>query len=647
MLACRTVESGGSRDDATVDDADAWGRLPEERALVGRVRARLFDEEPEPVEIGRFVVGERIGTGGLGVVYAAYDPELDRKVAVKLVAPANKSDEGSADMHARLRREARAMAKLVHPNVVTIFDVGVHADSVFVAMELVEGVTLQHWWDGARGDWRRIRNLFVGAARGLAAAHDKGIVHRDFKPSNVIVTPDPEIARVLDFGLARSAEVVASPAGSGGETGLSVVTRAGSIVGTPAYMAPEQARGGAVDPRSDQWSFCFTMWEALFGTRPFGGDDLPARLALVDAGPPEPPRHGGAPTWLVAALRRGLAADPDDRFATMDALIDALQADTRTRGRNRRVAAFGVVLAVATGGAAWRSMSGPGLDDGAVQVDNLRATWRTPNTIRWDFDATGDGELLLEYELVVGTSEQDVRDRSGSAVVWTKKDNPELGVFRMPYTGSGDEVVFTTTGELQPATEYHAQLIARDTAGHRSASNVAVGSTLPSARVEVVVMADEQPGPHAADGYTLTTERPYAGTHAYAYESNCSADDCWRNLNWHGLDLDLGAMSEGEYRTTAHLEFALALENAGTEYYCSMWLWYGDPDDNSRVAGYHGWTARSDGEYHVVQVPLRAFEIDGAPVPYADLAGGLHGVNVGCDWAKGATVRVDEWRIRW
>ena len=160
-------------------------------------------------------------------------------------------------------------------------------------------------------------------------------------------------------------------------------------------------------------------------------------------------------------------------------------------------------------------------------------------------------------------------------------------------------------------------------------------------------MADEVPGSKSAEGYSLTDDRPYVGSHAYTYESRCGSDDCWRNLNWHGLDTDLSAMSEGEYQTTAHLELALALEDAGTEFFCSMWLWYGDPEDDSLVAGYHGWTPRADGEYHVVQVPLRAFEIDGVPAPFTAAKSGLQGVNIGCDWADGATVRVDEYRIRW
>ena len=618
------------------------GQLPEERALIGRVRSRLFDDELEPTKIGRFVVVESIGRGGLGVVYSAYDPELDRKVAVKLVAPALEAGGRSNDMHARLRREARAMAKLVHPNVVTIFDVGVHEGAVFVAMELVEGRTLNAWWQDVQDDWQRMRDLFVGAARGLAAAHDKGIVHRDFKPSNVLVTSDPEIARVLDFGLARSAEVAVDPDNAAEAGRLSVVTSVGSIVGTPAYMAPEQARGGAVDPRSDQWSFCFTMWEALFGERPFGGDDLTTRLKLVEQGPPTAPaRPGGAPPWLVAALRRGLAAAPEERFASMNELIDALEPDTRARGRQRRIAIGGATLALALGGAAVWSFSGAAAQP-AVEVSDLRASWRTPNTIRWDWNATGQGDLLLEYELVVAQSEDDVRDRAGSAVVWTKAENPELGVYRMPYTGSGDQVVFTSTTDLQPQTKYYAQLIARDTAGNRSASNIAVGSTLPPSRVDVVVMADEDPGPTLTKGYALTTERPFAGSHAFKYEATCSPGDCWQNLAWQDLDIDLSAMSEGEFKTTAHMEFALALENGGTEFYCSLWLQYGD-----RVASYHGWTARSDGEYHLVQVPLRVFEVDGAPLSHADLAAGLTSANVGCDWARGSVVRVDEWRIRW
>ncbi len=358
-------------------DANA---APEERQLRGRLRAALFGDALEPVKIGRFIIIERIGKGGLGVVYSAYDPELDRRVAVKLIAPSFRDARESAEMHARLHREARAMAKLSHPNVVTIFDVGDHEGGLFVAMELVEGATLRSWWSQAGDDWRRKRDLLIGAARGLAAAHEKGIVHRDFKPSNVLVAGD--VARVLDFGLARVSEVQApvsdptpNPTPHPSGEGLSVITDAGTVLGTPAFMAPEQATGGAVDPRSDQFSFCLTAWEALFGVRPFGGDDIDERLAAIGRGPPPvPTRRDGVPVWLADALRQGMALDPAKRHPSMDALVYAMTRDLRSRRRQRvAIVVAAVVSAAAAGAAAWWFRPQPPPDP-ADEVQTLAAT---------------------------------------------------------------------------------------------------------------------------------------------------------------------------------------------------------------------------------------------------------------------------------
>lgn len=338
----------------------------DERQLRGRLRSRLFGEAVEPVRIGRFIVVEKIGKGGLGVVYLAYDPELDRRVAIKLIAP--RDDSENTDMQARLHREARAMAKLSHPNVVTIFDVGEHGGRVFVAMELIDGKTLRKTWKEPGTTWQTKRDLLVGAATGLAAAHAKGIVHRDFKPGNVMVANG--VAKVLDFGLARHSEVdfddpstpsppstppPLPPSVDDTTSGLAVVTQWGAVVGTPAYMAPEQATGGAIDPATDQFGFCVTAWEAFYGHRPFGGDDIRARMQAIHRGPPAAVARDGVPAWVGEALRKGLAADPRDRHVSMDALIVALTRDLRSRRRQRiaLVSAAVVSAAVAGGLALW------------------------------------------------------------------------------------------------------------------------------------------------------------------------------------------------------------------------------------------------------------------------------------------------------
>jgi serine/threonine protein kinase len=230
--------------------------------------------------VGRYVILSRLGGGGMGVVYAAYDPDLDRKVAIKLLRPGRRTDAAS-EGRARLMREAQAMARLDHPNVVGVLDVGTFEDQVFIAMELVDGLSLMHWMrQGHR--WRDVRERFIQAGRGLAAAHAAGIVHRDFKPDNVVIGKDGR-ARVLDFGLARAAkseadtEETAGPDGdvsvrSGSGSLERTLTQTGSLLGTPSYMSPEQWTSQPADAKSDQFSFCVAP-----GRGSTGGVPLPAR----------------------------------------------------------------------------------------------------------------------------------------------------------------------------------------------------------------------------------------------------------------------------------------------------------------------------------------------------------------------------------
>jgi Tol biopolymer transport system component len=270
--------------------------------------------------LGRFEVIRVLGAGGMGVVLEARDPELDRRVALKLLH----AGDGS-----HLQREAQAMAKLSHPNVVAVHDVGRAGDQVFVAMELVDGETLRGWLRKPRS-WREVLAKLVGSGRGLAAAHAAGLVHRDFKPDNVLIGADGR-PRVTDFGLV-------SGDGSGQD---------GIAAGTPAYMSPEHWDGVGIDARSDQFSFCVTAWEALCGKRPFAGDSPSALRDAVRAGTPAPPPSGAAlPGWLQDALRRGLATDPSERWPNLDALLNRLEAGIAPR----RVApwiAWGVTAAAA------------------------------------------------------------------------------------------------------------------------------------------------------------------------------------------------------------------------------------------------------------------------------------------------------------
>ncbi len=334
---------GGPAVDAFVDDpAEA------ERSRAS-VRRGLFGGTAAPVHLGRYVVLGTIGQGGMGVVYRAYDPQLDRKVALKLVH-VQASAPRRHRARARLLREGQAMARLAHPNVVPVFDSGTHGDDVFIAMEYVEGITLREWLRAAPRRWREVLAVCTDAARGLAAAHRGKLLHRDFKPSNVLVGADGR-ARVLDFGLARALEQRDASSDdfdeldgrSRLETGL---TEVGAVVGTPGYMAPERLVGGPGDERSDQYAFAVALYEALAGRHPFpvpSGQDARQFLAVAPQTPP--PRIAVVPRWLDRIVARGLAADPERRWPSMDALIAALADDPWVRVRRVAIAALCVVLA--------------------------------------------------------------------------------------------------------------------------------------------------------------------------------------------------------------------------------------------------------------------------------------------------------------
>ena len=264
--------------------------------------------------VGRYEIERELGRGGMGIVYQARDVTLDRRVALKLLHA--RSDEGA---QARLLREAQVMAKLAHPNVVPVFELGEWNREVYLVMELVSGVTLEAWLKREKHRTREILEKFIAAGRGLAAAHAAGVVHRDFKPANVLVGGDERV-RVTDFGLSRPGPALELPA-----TDSAVVTRDGAVVGTLAYMAPEQLDGKVADERSDQFAFCVALAEALAGVRPFEGETW-AQLSqrLMSA-----PKLAGVPRRFRPVLLRGLAKDPARRFASMTALLNALERSQR------------------------------------------------------------------------------------------------------------------------------------------------------------------------------------------------------------------------------------------------------------------------------------------------------------------------------
>ncbi|MCB9751523.1 MAG: tetratricopeptide repeat protein [Myxococcales bacterium] len=390
--------------------------------------------------VGRYVTIDELGVGGMGVVWAAYDPELDRKVALKLL---HASVASGIDGPARLLREARALARLSHPNVVAVHDVGTIGDRVWLAMEYVDGVTLDAWLKRARPGWVAILRALTAAGRGLAAAHAEGLIHRDVKPENIMIDGDGRV-RVMDLGLVRAvansaagdddpslvdplaraagannhdperagapapiattivaattSTVAPAPATASATAGeraaLSSSTRApstsgpsarlrerlsfesprslaarsssdvsmsvrlttvGSLVGTPAYMAPEQIRGLPGDKRTDVFGFCVTLWEALYGARPFTGRTLVELGAAISAGAITPPAsRRGVPRWVQRIVTRGLAAAPEERWPSMAALLDALTRGRARARRRRALAGLGLVGLAVVGALAWR-----------------------------------------------------------------------------------------------------------------------------------------------------------------------------------------------------------------------------------------------------------------------------------------------------
>ncbi len=349
-------------------------------------QGRKLEQGPPVSQVGRYILLKQLGQGGMGVVYAAYDPDLDRKVALKLLRTDTQTD--SEDARARLLREAQALARVSHPNVIPIFDVGVWGDQVFLTMELVDGGTLHSWGKEAPRSWHEVLERFLAAGRGLLAAHEAGLVHRDFKPANVLVSRAGRVY-VTDFGLARHVgrleqedplpqeaqpllppdhRLLASP-----------LTEAGLVLGTPSYMSPEQFRGGEVDARSDQFSFCVALYWALYNQRAFDPERMEkfvaSKLQPEHAGPTqtlepqnlptastpevpkdlilEPPRDSKVPAWVRQAVMRGLSLTPEARFASMKELLEALSQEQRRAKRWRwglAACAAGVGLAVVAGG---------------------------------------------------------------------------------------------------------------------------------------------------------------------------------------------------------------------------------------------------------------------------------------------------------
>jgi serine/threonine protein kinase len=358
-------------DTLSAEDGVVDGNL-DDRLMHRDLKARLFGSEGR-VTIGRYEVLRRIGRGGMGTVYVAHDPELDRKIALKVLRADRRSGRE------RMLHEARALARLSHPNVVAVHEVGLHDERVFVAMELVEGKTLRAWLEDRPGR-TGIFEVFLQAARGLEAAHRAGLVHRDFKPDNVLIGDDGRV-RVVDFGVAKAwgaaGDSLAGPptsatdsldptvrpeaASSSSSSGAAMpnLTLTGQLLGTPAYMAPEQFLGAPVDARTDVFAFCVTLYEALTGRRPFDGEDTAAVAWSVLQGQARPLEVSDVPASITTLVEQGLSREADRRPASLEGLVRALEAalapalalvPARPRRASMSRMAGAVVMATAIGG---------------------------------------------------------------------------------------------------------------------------------------------------------------------------------------------------------------------------------------------------------------------------------------------------------
>jgi serine/threonine protein kinase len=312
----------------------------------------------EPVTVdaqARYVLLGLLGTGASSRVYAALDTQVGRRVAIKVLRAQPGADANA--VRARVVHEAQTLARLPHPNVVAVHDVGVlphdidgldDPSGVFLVMELVEGTSLAEWMSVGR-PWPEVVAVFHAIARGLAAAHREGVIHRDVKPANVIIGRDGR-PRVVDFGLARvdANDEATGPSLHDHDDEEDALDRTSqeTLVGTPLYMAPEQHRGEPADAAADQYALCTAMYEALYGRTPFRAKDLDDLLAKKMRGRIDRPEHTGVPRWLHRVLARGMNPDPRRRFAGMDGLIGALERGRRRRSSGWRVAAGTSLVAI-------------------------------------------------------------------------------------------------------------------------------------------------------------------------------------------------------------------------------------------------------------------------------------------------------------
>ncbi|MGB1015221.1 MAG: WD40 repeat domain-containing serine/threonine protein kinase, partial [Nannocystaceae bacterium] len=488
---------------------------------------RKLKSSREGNAIGRMKILRTLGEGGMGVVYAAHDPELDREVAVKLIRGNN-----SAAARTRLYREAQALAKLSHPNVVAVHDVGTHQGQVWVAMEFVVGRTLGVWIEQERPRWRKVLSVMKQAARGLAAAHAEGLLHRDIKPSNIMVGNDGRV-RLMDFGLARAETECTcnDPHHHAARSGaLSVdLTTAGTILGTPGYMAPAQFLGQSTNERTDEFSLAVTLWEALYGQRPFIGETIDELRIAVTKGKREPvPATSKVPGWLRKVLERALDASPDKRFESVQAMLEAIEVHEQRERLRSTVAGLSLGLLVmavlgVVAAAQWRAAetARAALSDEKLVVEEQNAAMRARRAELKDALSVQRG--LRARMLIPGNSEGEALKLGVLAVgsygpEWVRKP-PRGAVEGLERVLAEDAVVVRPTLVLKGHEDYLralayapdgsqiATVSADQTARIWDAQSGELLATLKGHRDKIFALAYSPAGPHIATASADETAR--------------------------------------------------------------------------------------------------------------------------------------------
>ncbi|MEM6292629.1 MAG: serine/threonine-protein kinase [Myxococcota bacterium] len=394
--------------------AKATGRADDDDLAAAELRARLrrkmFGVRSAGATVGRYTIVERIGGGTMGDVYAATDATLGRTVALKVLQPAADDDPARR----RLLREAQTIARLNHPNVVQIFEVGEQDGRVYFAMERIDGPTLEGWLRAKPRAWTEVVDAVRQAARGLAAAHAVGVVHRDVKPANLVIGSEGRV-RVVDFGLAHAARS-SSLSGS-----WSASTTGGNIVGTPGYMSPEHVGSGSIDARSDQFSLAVCLYEGLYGARPHRASDLQSLLRAIAAGRRDPvPRRRGVPRWVGRVVDRALQRDPEARFESLDAFGQALRVAPRSLWP--RIAFATGVFAVGGGVLGMSSMHTPEVARSVVSGLAVEAPPRDDGAITRARSMLAEGEHDAALQLATrllreAEARRDEREAAAAAVV--------------------------------------------------------------------------------------------------------------------------------------------------------------------------------------------------------------------------------------